>query len=71
MDCDGLVDGIERAWGSNPLVADSDGDGATDFVEMFQYTNPLNPDTDGDGSSTSRRTTTSLPPPAPLRAARQ
>jgi hypothetical protein len=49
MDCDGLVDGIERAWGSNPLVADSDGDGATDFIEMFQYTNPLNPDTDGDG----------------------
>jgi len=48
-DCDGLVDGVERAWGSNPLLADSDSDGATDFVEMFQFTNPLNPDTDGDG----------------------
>jgi len=48
-DCDGLVDGVERAWGSNTQVADSDGDGAPDFVEMFQQTNPLNPDTDGDG----------------------
>ena len=48
-DCDGLVDGIEKAWGSNPLLGDSDGDGATDFEEMFNFTNPLNPDTDGDG----------------------
>jgi hypothetical protein len=51
QDCDGLVDGIERAWGSNPLLDDSDGDGAKDFVEIFQQTNPLNPDTDGDGIS--------------------
>jgi hypothetical protein len=49
QDCDGLVDGIEKAWGSNPLVADSDGDGSRDFVEMFQFTTPVNPDTDGDG----------------------
>jgi len=49
QDCDGLVDGVERAWGSNPQSNDSDGDGAKDFVEMFQQTNPLNPDTDGDG----------------------
>ena len=48
-DCDGLVDGVERAWGSNPLMNDSDSDGAKDFVEMFQQSNPLNPDTDGDG----------------------
>jgi len=48
-DCDGLVDGIEKAWGANPLLADSDGDGAPDFVEMFQFTSPVNPDTDGDG----------------------
>ena len=48
-DCDGLVDGIEKAWGSNPLLVDSDGDLAPDFVEMFQFTNPVNPDTDGDG----------------------
>jgi len=49
QDCDGLVDGVERAWGSNPLLDDSDADGAKDFVEIFQQTNPLNPDTDGDG----------------------
>jgi hypothetical protein len=49
QDCDGLVDGIEKAWGSNDQLADSDSDGAKDFVEIFQQTNPLNPDTDGDG----------------------
>jgi hypothetical protein len=49
QDCDGLVDGIERAWGSNPQLDDSDGDNAKDFVEIFQQTNPLNSDTDGDG----------------------
>ena len=48
-DCDGLVDGIEKAWGSNPLLADSDDDGSPDFVEMFMFTNPVNNDTDGDG----------------------
>ena len=48
-DCDGLPDGVERAYGSNPKLVDSDNDGTTDFVEMFQSTNPLNPDTDGDG----------------------
>jgi len=48
-DCDGLLDGIEVAWGSNPLLVDSDSDGATDFQEMFMYTNPSDPDTDGDG----------------------
>ena len=49
MDCDGLPDGLEVAWGSNPALADSDGDGASDYLEMFQFSNPLNPDTDGDG----------------------
>jgi hypothetical protein len=48
-DCDGLVDGIEYAYGSDPTLADTDGDGATDFVEMFQFTNPLVQDGDGDG----------------------
>ena len=51
-DCDGLVDGIEWAYGSNPAAVDSDGDGAKDFVEMFQFTNPIgtgSTDTDGDG----------------------
>jgi len=49
QDCDGLPDGVEKAWGSNPLRADSDSDGSADFVEMFMFTNPVNPDTDGDG----------------------
>jgi hypothetical protein len=48
-DCDGLNDGIEVAWGSNPLNLDTDSDGAPDLVEMFDFTNPNNPDTDGDG----------------------
>jgi hypothetical protein len=48
-DCDGLVDGVEVAWGSNPTLADTDGDGATDFVEMFQFTDPTVQDSDGDG----------------------
>ncbi len=48
-DCDGLVDGLEVVFGSNPRMADSDGDGASDFFEVFQFSNPLNPDTDGDG----------------------
>ena len=48
-DCDGLVDGIELAWGSDPLLTDTDSDGASDFVEMFQLTNPNIQDTDGDG----------------------
>ena len=49
QDCDGLVDGVEVAWGSDETLADTDGDGATDFVEMFQFTNPNVQDTDGDG----------------------
>jgi len=49
QDCDGVPDGVEVAYGSNPLASDSDSDGATDFQEMFQFTNPNNPDTDGDG----------------------
>jgi len=48
-DCDGLVDGVEVAWGSNPTLADTDSDGATDFVEMFQFTNPNVQDSDADG----------------------
>jgi len=48
-DCDGLTDGIEKAWGSNPMLVDSDSDGADDFAEMSAFTNPVDPDTDGDG----------------------
>jgi hypothetical protein len=48
-DCDGLVDGIEWAWGSDPTLADTDNDGASDFVEMFQFTDPTDTDSDDDG----------------------
>jgi len=52
QDGDGLLDGIEAAWGSNPLVADTDGDGRSDLEEMIgptQFlTNPTNADTDAD-----------------------
>jgi len=48
-DCDGLVDGVEKAYGSDRLLPDTDGDGAPDFVEMFQFTDPTDTDTDDDG----------------------
>jgi hypothetical protein len=48
-DCDGLPDGVEVAFGSNPMVADTDGDGANDYMEMFDFTSPVNQDTDADG----------------------
>ena len=48
-DCDGLVDGIEVAYGTNPNNVDTDGDDAPDFVEMFLFTDPTVQDTDGDG----------------------
>ena len=51
-DGDGLLDGVEMAWGSNPTVADTDGDGRTDLEEMVgptQFlTDPTKADTDGD-----------------------
>jgi hypothetical protein len=53
-DCDGLTDGIERAWGSNPLLTDSDADGSNDFIEIFSATIPVNPDTDNDGFKDAR-----------------
>jgi len=53
QDGDGLLDGIEAAWGSNPLAADTDGDGRSDLEEMVgpsQYlTDPTKVDTDNDG----------------------
>jgi len=52
QDNDGLLDGVEVAWGSNPLLADTDGDGRTDAEEMVgptQFlTNPKVADTDAD-----------------------
>jgi hypothetical protein len=51
-DGDGLPDGIEVAWGSDPCKADTDNDGRTDLEEMVgptQFlTDPTNADTDGD-----------------------
>lgn len=52
QDDDGLLDGIEIAWGSNPNAADTDGDGRTDLEEMAgpatALTDPTKVDTDGD-----------------------
>jgi hypothetical protein len=49
QDCDGLTDGVEVGWGSDPKLTDTDGDGSSDFLEMFEFTNPRDPDTDNDG----------------------
>jgi hypothetical protein len=51
-DLDGLLDADERALGTNPFGADSDGDGLSDGDEVHAHgTNPLAADTDGDGWS--------------------
>jgi hypothetical protein len=51
-DGDGLPDGVEAAWGSDPCKKDTDADGRTDLEEMIGpaefLTSPVNPDTDGD-----------------------
>jgi len=52
-DGDGLLDGVEVAWGSDPCDADTDDDGRTDAEEMVGPTqflsDPTDADTDGDG----------------------
>lgn len=51
-DADGLLDGEEASYGTNPLSPDTDGDGLSDFAELRTHgTNPLLKDTDGDGMS--------------------
>jgi hypothetical protein len=51
-DGDGLLDGMEAAYGTNPANPDTDGDGLRDDAEILVHkTNPLSPDTDGDGVS--------------------
>lgn len=56
LDCDGLPDAWELAYGLNPrdprdAMADPDGDGLRNLTELARGTNPRNPDTDGDGYS--------------------
>ncbi|MBK6526653.1 MAG: hypothetical protein IPG07_14575 [Crocinitomicaceae bacterium] len=50
-DSDGLTDGAEISFGTNPANPDSDGDGLQDGEEVNTYlTNPLLTDTDGGGA---------------------
>ena len=74
-DSDGLLDADERALGTDPFVADSDGDGLADGAEVHTYgTNPLNADTDGDGyrdgeeirAGSNPLDPSSVPPPIPV-----
>ncbi len=48
-DDDGLIDGDELDFGSNPLLSDSDGDGLADGDEWLAKTRPDLPDSDADG----------------------
>jgi hypothetical protein len=49
-DGDGLLDGEESRYGTNPNRWDSDGDGLSDGAEVNTYhTDPTKADTDGDG----------------------
>lgn len=50
-DRDGLTNGEERKYGTDPDKPDTDADGLSDGDEVLKYTtDPLKPDTDGDGS---------------------
>lgn len=54
-DGDGILDGNEAGYGTDPGVADSDGDGVPDGLEVWTYeSGPLvDDDIDGDGLSNS------------------
>ncbi|NCG17494.1 MAG: hypothetical protein GWP91_00575, partial [Rhodobacterales bacterium] len=56
-DGDGLADGWEVLWGTNPNLddagADSDLDGLSNVGELLNNTDPFNPDSDGDGINDS------------------
>lgn len=54
-DNDGLINRDENAYGTNPLLMDTDDDGLNDQVEVKTYgTNALEKDTDGDGVSDAK-----------------
>jgi hypothetical protein len=48
-DADGLSDGYEQKYGTDPLLADSDGDGLSDGTEIARGLNPRLLDSDNDG----------------------
>lgn len=48
-DADGLSDGYERQYGTDPLVADTDRDGLADGTEIARGLNPRLLDSDNDG----------------------
>ncbi|MCC7070499.1 MAG: hypothetical protein IT383_04195 [Deltaproteobacteria bacterium] len=49
-DQDGVSDGDEQAFGTDPYYPDTDFDGLSDFDELYNFgTDPLNADTDFDG----------------------
>ncbi len=51
-DGDGLINKLEKQYGTNSKNPDSDGDGLTDGDEALKYhTDPMKGDTDGDGLS--------------------
>lgn len=50
VDGDGLHAGLERGYGSDPRVADTDADGVNDGLEVFRaHSHPTKRDSDGDG----------------------
>lgn len=64
-DDDGLPDGIEIAFGSDPNVADTDGDGLSDAEEHALGTEPKCADTDGDGLNDSDEKAMDCDPDSP------
>ena len=48
-DDDGLLDGVEAAFGTDPCASDSDSDGRTDFDEIIGPTTHLTIPVDPDG----------------------
>jgi peroxiredoxin len=65
-DKDGLIDGDELSFGSNPLVKDSDGDGLDDGDEWLAQTRPDLMDSDADGFSDGQEITKGTDPNDPF-----